>query len=323
MLNVTQPAPESFLSAYQAAISYISSSAKSDTVFASVFSRMYINTGWNATIRLSFRDLLTTYYGASPITYFSSPEEAAHEINNDVANATNNRIPSLVSPNMLLLSPLVLVSALYFKGDWKHAFDKDGAGLFLTQDREKSVEMMKLTGMSFPYRNMGAYDVISIPYANEDYCMLIIKPVKRSMDAVAALRDLFDTIDIDRIIEQMSVPRLFDNGKMDITMPRFSVRTDYGLSDAMKELGIQKIFYDADFRGVFQTKNGVYVGYIVHKVFMEVNENGTEAAGAGAVIFADSVPLPSPQFVVDRPFFAVVYNKVHKINMFTAYIGSP
>ena len=322
-MGVIEPAPESFLSAYQTVLSYISSSGAPDTAVTSAFNRMYIKADWNSTVRQSFRDLLSTYYGASAVKYFSSAQEAADEINNDVANATNNRITSLVDANTLLLSPLVLVSALYFKADWKYAFDKDGLGSFLTQDGEKSVEMMKLTDTHFSYTYMGSYDVMSIPYADEDYCMLIIRPVKRSMDAVAALRDSFDAIDIDSIVEQMSVT--LDSDTIDITMPRFTVRTDYGLSGVMAELGIREIFSpDADFRGVFQTQNGVYVSGIIHKVFMEVNENGTEAAGAAAVVFAvESVAPPSPQFVVDRPFFAVVYNKAHKINMFTAYIGSP
>ncbi|XP_043228478.1 neuroserpin-like [Amphibalanus amphitrite] len=318
-LGVTQPAPESFLTAYQSAINYISTPANSSHITTSVFSKMYVREGWP--IKQSFIDLLTTYYGASGVSYFSYAKEAADEINSDVANVTNNRIPSLVSEKQLERTSLVLVSALYFKGNWKDAFQPDGKGSFLTINGEKSVDMMKLTETNFPYTNMGSYDAMSLPYADDQYCMIIIRPVNRSMDAVAALRDSFDQIDVDGLVERMYAPF----GTMDIKMPRFTLRSSYTLNEALEQTGIREIFHSPDLSGLYEQRNGIYVGSVIHKVFMEVNENGTEAAGAGAVLYIwESVPLnPPDEFLVDRPFFALVYNKLHKINLFTAFIASP
>ena len=90
----------------------------------------------------------------------------------------------------------------------------------------------------------------------------------------------------------------------------------------MQQLGIYEIFkVGADFSSLTENWHSLFVSEILHKVFIEINENGTEAAGAGAVIISKG--NPPVNFLADRPFFAVVYNKLHKINMFTSYVGDP
>nr|QTP96555.1 adult cement protein 12 [Chelonibia testudinaria] len=308
VLGLSRSAPRDFLRAYRSAINYIATG--SSKVITGVFNRMYIRRGFS--IKPTFKRLLTIYYRASART-FSSASQAAREINTDVAAVTRDRIKKLVTVSQMRLSELALVSALYFKGVWKYTFSPATKVSFLTERGEKQVDMMTLKKTELPYAYMGKYDALLLPYTDENYGMLLIRPLGRSMKTVKALRDSIDSLNVAGIIRKMYVT------KVTVSMPRFKIETDYKLEGAMKSLGIKKIFYpNADFSGI--ARGPLFVGHIIHKVFIEVNEKGTEAAGAGAVIFTRSSPV---HFNADRPFFAVVYNKKHNINLFSAFIGSP
>ncbi|XP_037088978.1 ovalbumin-related protein X-like [Pollicipes pollicipes] len=264
-----------------------------------------------------FKDLLQNHYFAG-VKKFSSAAQAAKEINSDVATVTRDRIKKLVSPSALQDAVMVLVSALYFKGLWLTPFDMTVKGPFLTASGNKQVDMMKLR-TRVPYVKMPHFDAISLPYTDKNYVMLILRPLTRNMAAVSRLKDSLDILDVAEIMKQMS------RRPVQISMPRFKINTNYQLTRSMSQLGIRKIFTpQADFGNI--ADEPLAVSNIIHKVFMEVTEKGTEAAGAGAVIFvltSASVQPPPIQFKADRPFFAIVWNKKHKINLFSAYMGSP
>ncbi|KAF0290495.1 Neuroserpin [Amphibalanus amphitrite] len=313
VLGVTQPAPLSFLTAYKSAISYLSSSSASSQLTTSVFNRMYVRSGFS--VRPTFTNYLTAYYG-NTVGTFSTPAQGVTLINGDVAAATEDRIQDLVQTSHLRFAEVVLVSAMYFKGVWKQTFPPAAPGTFLTGNGEKQVNMMKLNLTELQYANMGTYDVVALPYTDEDYCMLLIRPLERSMSAATALRNSLGTLSVNSIVQQLVGQPVY------VTLPRFKIESDYSLVDDMQQLGIKQIFSaGADFSSLTDDWQGLFVTAILHKVFIEVNENGTEAAGAGAVIIGRG--NPPADFKADRPFFAVVYNKQHKINMFTAYVGDP
>nr|QTP96554.1 adult cement protein 21 [Chelonibia testudinaria] len=308
VLGLSRSAPRDFLRTYRSAIDYIAKG--SSKVITGVFNRMYIRRGFS--IKPTFKRLLTIYYRASART-FSSASQAAKEINTDVAAVTRDRIKKLVAPAALMRAELVLVSALYFKGVWKYTFDTAKKASFLTESGEKQVDMMHLKETKLPYAYMKTYEAVALPYTDEDYGMLVIIPSRRSMAAVKALRNSIDSINIANIIKHLKPMSI------SVSMPRFKIKTSYELSSAMERLGIRKIFgMSADFSGI--TDGTLFVSNIIHKVFIEVTEKGTEAAGAGAVIFTKSLP---PHLVADRPFFAVVYNKKHNLSLFSAFVSSP
>ena len=176
------------------------------------------------------------------------------------------------------------------------------------------MNMMKLKSI-VPYMKMSSYDCISLQYKDPDYSMLLLRPLNRTMEAVQALRDSLDKLDISSITDQLL------ETTVDVTMPRFKIETSYDdLENVLPKLGIKQVFTpDADLGNIASSK--LHVGKVIHKVVIEVNEEGTEAAGAGG-IFVVGCP-PTVSFTLDRPFFAVVWNWRHRINMFTAYVGSP
>ena len=303
-----------FLGGYSAAIEDLSSTNSS--VITGVFNGMYVRDGF--TIKPSFSQMLEEGYGAGAQT-FSSPEEAVAEINTAVANVTRDRIPELVTVDALKDSLLVLVSALYFKAAWLHPFPRTEKAYFLAAEgetsRELQVDMMIQKELELPYARFDGFQALSVPYTDPDYSMLLLRPLRRSLAAVQVLRDLLGTLNITDITEQLHPKRVV------LRMPRFKIETSYSLPSQLFDLGITKIFSrGADLSGISETGR-LLVSQVVHKVFMEVTEEGTEAAGAAAV---SAVSFRRPfTFILDRPFFAVVYNRQHGINLFTAYVAAP
>ena len=307
---------------YSTAIDYLSSS--SSNIITGVYNRMYVRSGFP--VKGSFSKHLLDGFGAGEQT-FDTPWEAAEKINTDVANVTRNKILDLVTADALSRAQLVLVSALYFKADWKHRFPEADTrkAPFLTADagdvpRELEVDMMTQEALRLPYKKFDNFDALSVPYSDPAYSMLVLRPVERSIDAVNVLRNELGTLNIADILKQLRRTRVL------LKMPKFRIEAEYELPDQLRQLGITKIFQsDADLTGI--SDRPLTVNKVIHKVFMEVTEEGTEAAGAGAVVIVPvSLPWPPPRtvsFTLDRPFFAVVYNSQHQINLFTAFVAAP
>ncbi|XP_037089159.1 serine protease inhibitor 42Dd-like isoform X1 [Pollicipes pollicipes] len=306
VLDIKTSAGSSFLTCYKSALSDFT--CGSGNITNLVFNRMYIKRRFK--INSGFKDLLHEYFHAV-VNKFSLTGQAAYEINTGVAKATGNRIQNLVSQSALRFK-LVLLSAVYFKGLWLTPFDMTVKGPFLTASGNKQVDMMKLF-TRVPYVKMSDFDAISLPYTDENYVMLILRPLTRNMAAVSRLKYSLDILDVAVIMQRLR------SSSVQITMPRFKIRAGGFLNRTMLQLGIRKVFTrEADLSNI--TDKFLAVGLIIHKVFIEVTEEGTEAAGAGAV--TDVLPRPV-QFMADRPFFAIVWNRKHKINLFSAYVASP
>ena len=299
-----------YLGGYQSAIDYLSSNNTNATV--TVFNRMYVRPDFP--VKPNFSDVLSRVYH-SDVREISTAHEAATDINSAVSNATRGRIENLVSADQLQAVELVLVSALYFKALWQHPFKPDGKRDFLTAQGERQVQMMSLRNKQLLYADLTAYEALALPYTDPDFCLLLLLPPQRSMPSVRAFRDSLGTVDVSDVMSWLEVT------DMHVSMPKFTIEAEYNLPDTLSALGIQEIFTpgSADFSELTDVP-GLYVSDVIHKVFMEVTEEGTEAAGAGAVLFARTMPK---RFIVDRPFVAVVYNTRHNLNLFSAYVASP
>ncbi|XP_043208304.1 leukocyte elastase inhibitor-like isoform X1 [Amphibalanus amphitrite] len=300
---------DAFLLGYQSAIADLKFGQSSATT--KVFNGIYAKKGFS--IKPNYVCTLDAYY-SSKVEQFSSAKEGANAINTAVANTTNNLIPELVTPASLEGASFALVSALYFKGQWYEKFNNTDPENFLTSSGEKTVDMMRLKS-DLPYMKTSSYDCVSLQYSNCDYSMLLLRPLNRSMEAVQALRDSLDKMDVQSIANQLR------ETSVEVKMPRFRIETKYDeLEKVFPNLGIKQVFSaDADLSNMASEK--LQVEKVVHKVVIEVNEEGTVAAGAGAVVaYTASLPV---SFILDRPFFAIVWNWRHMVNMFTAYVGSP
>ncbi|KAM5219424.1 serpin B3-like isoform 2-T4 [Hipposideros larvatus] len=253
----------------------------------------------------------------------NAAEESRMMINSWVESQTNEKIKDLFPQDSLSeLTILVLVNAVYFKGQWNKEFDpkrtKQG-DFWLNKGTSKRVQMMKQSGrFNFTSLEDVQANVLEIPYKGKDLSMLLLLP-----NEIDGLQKLEDNLTAEKLIEWTSSQHM-RNRHVHLHLPRFKVEASYDLVATMEALGMRDAFspQDADFSGMTERWNLV-LSKIVHKSFVEVTEEGTEAAAAtGEEVVAYSEPTYK-NFHCDHPFlFFIKHNKTNSI-LFLGRVSSP
>ena len=258
---------------------------------------------------------------------FSDYVGSAGYINKWVLERTNNRIKDLVSPDHIQASNdgMVLVNAIFFKGNWQRQFDPKATyetPFYLTPDRkvEKPVKMMYAKD-SYGYLETPNCQVLELPYAEKDLAMLVILPDENSKTP--------PTIDEASFKRWMG---MLKNQEVMVHLPRFKMDLEFpGLTDILKKMGMVSAFNEvtADFTGIRDPKGGadLFIKDIIHKAFVEVNEEGTEAAAATGVIMAtkSSATLEPiiPTFRADHPFTYIIFHRPTQSILFIGKLADP
>ena len=241
---------------------------------------------------------------------FSSPQAAA-VINDWVDTNTNGKIEKIVEeigPEVVLF----LINAIYFKGNWQDEFNKSRtrpSTFHLSNGSQKQVQMMRQEG-EYPYFRGENFEATSLPYGDGRLGMYIFLPNPNS-NLNKFLRNL-NAENWEGWISQLQ------DRRQTMMLPRFKLEYEVSLNDTLETLGMGIAFDDgADFSGMGPN---LFISEVRHKTFVEVNEEGTEAAAATAVAVAESEP---PVFRVDRPFFFAIYDAQTKTILFMGTITEP
>ena len=275
-----------------------------------------------------YTDIINNFYGggSNPIDY-TNPALASEIINNWVENHTNNLIQDLVPESAIdpILTMLILTNAIYFKGDWKVQFDEENTSQedFTTIDNNVlSVDTMKLvdTEERFYFTKIDELKILELPYDGDEISMYIFLP-----------REGYDITDIPNFVDNSklySFLDLMEKKEVDIYLPKFNFTKDYRLNDYLTALGMQDSFSgDADFSGIDGSKS-LFISDIIHKAFIDVNEKGTEAAAATAIVMkATSVQEPEEpireEFRCDHPFMFLLLHKETNTILFMGNVMEP
>ena len=266
----------------------------------------------------------TQFFGAEISTLDFDNPDASKTINQWVDTNTNGKIQRIIDsidPSMVLF----LINAIYFKGTWQEEFDPSWTRdetFYLTNGGEKQVQMMVKTDI-YPYYENGEEDfqAISLPYGDGRVSMYIFLPGRES-DLNVLLRNL-NAESWENWLSQ------FEEQEVLLKLPKFKMEYEKVLNDTLRTLGMGIAFDTrrADFSRMasLETLDGnLYIGDVVHKAFVEVNEEGTEAAAVTSVgVEVTSVPLPPPQFIVDRPFFFAIRDNETKTLLFMGIVTEP
>ena len=252
-----------------------------------------------------------TFFGAEIASLdFSSPQ-ATKIINEWVDTNTNGKIEKIVdriNPQTLLF----LINAIYFKGSWQDEFDESmtRSGAFhLPNGGEKRVQMMRREG-EYPYFRGENFEVTSLPYGDGRMSMYIFLP-DRDTNLNKFLRDL-NAENWEQWISQLQ------DRRQTMMLPRFKLEYEVSLNDTLEALGMGIAFGGgADFSGMGPS---LFISEVKHKTFVEVNEEGTEAAAVTAVVGVKSLP---PAFRVDRPFFFAIYDTETETILFMGTVTEP
>ncbi len=252
-----------------------------------------------------YLDLLATYYGAGiHLADFVTQAEAARKtINAWVADQTENKIKDLIPPGALdALTRMVLVNAIYFKADWLHPFDANAtrkASFTLLDGSQVPVEMMTEGMHGIPYLRGENFQAVELPYASGTAAMDILVPDEGAFKEFEAALDLPM---LETILEHMQPTSL------QLGLPKFTYSGEFDLSAQLINLGMPLAFdaEGADFSGMDE-RGDLFIGKVLHKAFVAVDEKGTEAAAATAVIMMEAAaPFFEVTLTIDRPFIFLI-----------------
>jgi len=260
------------------------------------------------------------FYGAKLSALDFTDPRSAGVVNSWVSDATHGKINKIVEPPLSSRTGLILVNAIYFKGNWEHTFDDKGTKdepFHLRDGGQKQTRMMRQT-RKFSYQEDSGFQAIRLPYVGDRLGMLIFLPATNSSP-----NKLLAGLDGDAWREKI-MPK-FQQREGTIVLPRFKLEFKADLVRSLKGMGIQQAFSSAaNFSGI--ANMGLYISGVDHASFVEVNEEGTEAAAATQVTVAltSAMPRSRPfQMIVDRPFFfAIEDSSTHSI-LFMGLINDP
>jgi serpin B len=250
----------------------------------------------------AFLKLLDENYGAGlkTLNFAQEPEESRLTINNCVSEQTEDRIKDLIpSGSIDGMTRLILTNAIYFKANWLFQFNDSltGNGQFNLLDGGKvTVPMMNQTEY-FAYTKGSGYQAVELPYQGRQLSMVIMLPDKGKFDTFE------DSLEYARL---QKITGNLKGEEVSLTMPKFAFTSDFRLKPTLSDMGMPDAFSgNADFSGITEEEN-IWIGDIFHKAFVAVDENGTEAAAATAVIMPGAAPGEPLKFTMDRPFIFLI-----------------
>jgi len=261
-----------------------------------------------------YTDTIEKYYlgKATNVDFAGATEHARQTINNWVEDKTDNKIKDLFPQGSLnSLTRLVLTNAIYFKGIWVKEFAKSETGeedFRVSKDQTVKVPMMRRADneAKFNYAETEELQILEMLYEGGDLSMLVLLP--RSDD----LRPLEDSLTLKKLNEWENELK---EQRLDVYMPRFTFERKYFLNENLKEMGMPLAFTPpgmspgADFSGIAGDKE-LFIQLVVHQAFVDVNEEGTEAAAAtGVSVGIVSVGPQIPIFRADHPFIFIIQEK--------------
>ena len=243
------------------------------------------------------------------LNFAGASEPSRRTINRWVENKTNDMIQDLLPQGSITpLTRLVLTNAIYFKGTWVTQFSEDK-----TRDRPfyrlngESEDVPLMTAKdNFRYGAKDGCQIVSLPYEGDDLEMIIVVPTER--DGLPELEEKLSAEWLDSAVNSLR------RRKVELYLPRFKMEASANLNAVLQGLGMEKAFSagQADFTGISASQGrDLYISDVVHKAMIEVNEEGTEAAAATAVVIGmRSMPIQRDPIVrADHPFLFLIRDK--------------
>ncbi len=269
--------------------------------------------------------------GLNQVDFKGAAEASRQTINLWVEQRTENKIRELLQPGVLGPDTrLVLTNAIYFKGDWEKQFKKEDTKdedfhLFAAQPIK--TPLMHMT-KGFNYFDGGSFQALEIPYKNKELSMIILLP--KAMEGLSEFEQSLSPANMQQFLDQLRPAR-----EVIVTMPKFKIEAQFSLGDTLKAMGMKKAFDAnmADFTGMASRKtmqrDGTFsISAVIHKAYVDVSEQGTEAAAATAVVGHavsghHARPNPPIIFRADHPFMFLIRDDRSGSILFIGRVANP
>lgn len=314
------PAKETH-AAHGALLARLNSAQKTESLRLNIANSLWPQQGHP--FRADYLALLRDAYEATvtPVDYKGAEPAARAKINQWVSDKTQEKIKNILPVPLPASTRLMILNAVYFKGLWETQFKKEGtadAPFFLSTGQTVTVPLMTQKAR-FSHGKADGVQFVALPYKGGTFSMLVLLPDAKTPEALEALeRDLTT----ENLTKWRALMRKQD---VKLSLPRFTITWGaYSLVPELTALGMGGAFRgDADFSGMDGTRE-LYISDVVHKAFVEVNEEGTEAAAVTIVgLRATRMPLPPPVFRADHPFIFLIQENATEHILFMGRVANP
>ncbi len=271
------------------------------------------------TFHTEFLDATRTFYGAGvqEVDYIRAQPVALKTINNWVNRETRTKIPTILQPNDLTVDTrLVLTNAIYLKGQWATAFKKDAtrpADFLRKPDDSVLVPTMHHAKAEFPYAAIDGVEVLELPYRGNKASMVVILPGP-SYD----LADLERSLSAEKLAVWLSK---LHPAEMRVSLPRFKIELELRLNENLKKMGMPLAFAGG-FSGM-TSEASLCISAVIHKALVEVDEEGTVAAAATAVVMGEKSERRTTHFNANRPFIFLIRDRTTDSVLFVGRVTDP
>jgi serpin B len=267
-----------------------------------------------------FLDVLAVNYAAGMklLDFENAPEEARITINDWVSDVTEERIKDLIPEGVIdATTRLVLTNAIYFNAAWLNPFNSEltSDGTFHLLGGEAITTQMMTQTEDFGYAASDGYVAVELPYDGKELSMVILVPDAGQFEA---FEEDLDADLVNSVIEDLEYKQVA------LTLPKFEFESDFSLAETLADMGMPVAFStEADFSGITGNRS-LAISDVLHKAFVAVDEAGTEAAAATAVIMTDSAMQGPPVEVkIDRPFVFLIRDIETAATLFVGRVLNP
>lgn len=266
---------------------------------------------------------ISQYYGgqANNVDFVQETEETRQLINRYIEEQTNDKIKDLIPQGAVgPLTRMVLTNAIYFKGTWVWQFDKKDTrknfDFKVEEDNIVKTDMMYMDPdkAMFNYAELEKLQILELPYEGEEVSMLILLPKQgRSYDYENDKEIVYEYTleDIELNVEKLEEYKVaMKETKLDsIFLPKFEFDTKYSMAKTLSDMGMPTAFLDtADFSGMTEEEK-LFISSVIHQAYVKVDEEGTEAAAATAVMVGTTSARPMNIFMADHPFIFIIQER--------------
>jgi serpin B len=267
-----------------------------------------------------FLNLNKRSYGAGlyEVDFVGRTEEARKTINTWVEKQTKDKIKELLQQG--ILDPdtrLVLTNAIYFKSNWQNPFNKkvtQEEAFAISANQKIRVPMMHHSA-DFGYLDGGSFEVLDLPYAGRELSMVVFLPKKGG--GLAEFEKTLTTAKLAQWLAQLKP------SKVDVALPKYKMTAEFNLNGVLSGMGMPTAFSRmADFSGMTASRD-LFISEVVHKAYVDVHEEGTEAAAATGVVMATLVHFPSRVFRADHPFVFMIRDFRSNSILFMGRVNDP
>jgi serpin B len=285
----------------------------------SIANRLWGQSGYN--FLPAYLQLTKQQYGAGlgQVDFRQHTEAARQAINSWVEEQTNGKIKDLIPPGALNdFTRLVLTNAIYFKGDWAAQFDKKATKelpFHTSAGAHVNVPMM-YQKHPFKYRAVDNLQILELPYVGNRLSMVVLLP--KEVDGLRSLEEKLTETNLEKWTSALR------EQEVEVYLPKFTMTSEFSLKDVLQAMGITSAFDagKADFSGM-DGKQDLHLSAVLHKAYVDVNEEGTEAAAATGVLIEEAMIRVTPIFRADHPFlFLIRDNKTGSI-LFMGRVVNP